>query len=55
MFAFSRTMYLFEANLNLLANLLTPDTALFHLELNLTASCLHSWSTGFTKRETLMQ
>ena len=51
MFALSQTMYLFEANLNLLANTSTPDVAQYHLEENLNASCLHCWSTGLTKRE----
>ena len=32
MFALSRIMYLFEANLNLLANTSTPDVAQYHLE-----------------------
>ena len=31
-------MYLFEANMNLLANTLTPDVAQYHLEKNLTGS-----------------
>ena len=48
-------MYLFEANLDLLANTSTPDIAQYYLEQNLTASCLHSWSTGLTKREIPMQ
>ena len=48
-------MYLFEANLNLLANTLTPDIAKYHLEKNLTASCLRCWSTGLTEREIPMQ
>ena len=52
MFTLSQMMYLFEATLNLLANTLTPDIAQYHLEKNLTASCLRCWSTVLTKRET---
>ena len=44
-----------KANPNLLANTLTPDIAQYHLEKNLTASCLHCCSTGFTEREIPMQ
>ena len=55
MFALSRTMYLFEVNLNLLANTSTHDVAQYHLEQNFTASCLRSWSTGLIEREIPMQ
>ena len=48
-------MYLFEANLKLLANTLTPDIAQYLLEQNLTASCLRYWCTGFTERKVPMQ
>ena len=48
-------MYLFEANLNLLANTSIPDVMQYHLEQNLTASFLRCWSTGLTEREILMQ
>ena len=40
-----------NARMNLLANTLTPDIAQYHLEQNLTASCLCCWSSGLTKRE----
>ena len=50
MFTLSRTMYLFEANMNPLANTLTPEVAQYHLvELH----CLTS--TGLTEREIPMQ
>ena len=55
MFALSRTMYLFKANLNLLANTSNPDIAQCHLEKNLTATCLFCWSTSLTEREIPMQ
>ena len=55
MFKLSQTMYLFKGNLNLLANTSTPDIAQYHLEQNLTASCLLCWSTGLTEREIPMQ
>ena len=55
MYALLRTMYLFEANLKLLPNTSTPDVAQYHLEQNLTVSCLHCWSTGLTEREIPMQ
>ena len=51
MFALSQTMYLFEANLDLLANRSTPDVAQYQLDENLTANYLCCWSTGLTKRE----
>ena len=53
----SQTIYLFETNLDLLANTWTLDTAQDHLEQNLTvtASCLHCWFTGLTKREIPIQ
>ena len=51
----SHKQYLFKGNLNLLANKSTPNIAKFHIEQNLTASCLRCWSTGFTKREIPMQ
>ena len=54
-FAVSQTMYLFEANLNLLANTSTPDVAQYHLKQNLTASCLRCWSIVFTERKLPMQ
>ena len=52
MFALSRTMYLFEANLNLLANTSSPDVAQYYFGQNLTVSHLRCWSTGLTERET---
>ena len=55
MFTLSQTMYWFEANQNLLANTSTPDVVQYHLEYNLTASCLCCWSTGLTEREIPMQ
>ena len=55
MFTLLSTMYLFEANLNLLANASTPDFAQYYLQQNLTSSCLHCWPTGLTKREIPMQ
>ena len=48
-------LYLFEANLDLLANTSTPDVSQYHIEQNLSASCLRCWSTGLTKREIPMQ
>ena len=51
MFTLSQTMYLVKANLSLLANTLTLVVAQYHLEQNLTASCLFCWTTGLTKRE----
>ena len=48
-------MYLFEANLNLLATTSTTDIAQYQLGQNLTASCLHCWSTNLTKREISIQ
>ena len=55
MFTLSQTIDLFEANLKLLANTSTPDVAQYHLEQNLTASCLRCWSTGLMEREISMQ
>ena len=51
MFVLSRTMYIFEANLNLLADTSTPNLERYHLGQSLTASCLRCWSTGPTERE----
>ena len=51
----SRTMYLFEANLNLLANTSTPDVVQYHLPKKLTASWLRCWSTRLSEREIPMQ
>ena len=48
-------MYLFEANLNLLADTSTPDLERYHLGYSLTANCLRCWSTGLTEREIPMQ
>ena len=53
--ALSQAMYLFKANLKLLANTSTHEVAKNHLEQNLTASCLHCWSAGLTEREIPMQ
>ena len=55
MFALSQTRYLFKDNLKLLANTSTPGVAQYHLEKNLTTSCLRCWSTGLTGREIPMQ
>ena len=55
MFALSRTMCLFEAKLNLLANTSTPDVVQYHLGQNLTTSCLCCQSTGLTEREIPIQ
>ena len=54
-FTLSLTMYLFETQLNILGNTLTPDIAQYHLQWNLTASCLFCWSTGLCEREIPMQ
>ena len=50
LFMFTQTIYLFETNLNLWANTSTPDVAQYHLQYNLTASCLCCLSTGLTER-----
>ena len=55
MLTLSQTMYLFEANLNLLADTSTPDLERYHLGYSLTANCLRCWSTGLTEREIPMQ
>ena len=48
-------MYLFEVNLNLLANTSTPDVAQYHLEYNFSASYLCCCSTDLAETERPMQ
>ena len=55
MLAISRTLYLLNANLNLVANTSILDVAQYHLEQTLTASCLHCWFTGLNEKVILMQ
>ena len=54
-FALQQTMYLFEVNLNDLANTWIPDVAQYYLEYNLTARCLGCLSTDLTEKEIPMQ
>ena len=50
MFALSQTMYLFEANLNLLADTSTPDLERYNWGKSLTASYFCCLSTGLAER-----
>ena len=55
MFTFSQTLYLLNANLNLVANTSILDVAQYHLQHTLTANCLHCWSTGLNEKAILMK
>ena len=48
-------MYLFEANLNLLANTSTPEVVQYYLKQKHTASCFRCWSIGLTETEIPIQ
>ena len=42
---------MFEANMNLLADISTLDVERYHFGQNLTTNCLRYWSSGLTERE----